>query len=125
MSVSSPAFRVTGIDMTGYMVQDAKRAIGFYRNVLGVEPTMLYPNDMGAEFEFADGTTFGLWHGGDTMPFRPSAGVMFAVDDLDAAVRNAKEHGASIMMEHESPICFMAMGEDTEGNQIVLHKRKH
>lgn len=124
MSVSTGTFRVTGIDMTGYMVKDTKRALDFYRSVLGLEPTTLYPNDMGAEYEFSDGTTFGIWNPGDRMPWRSGSGVMFAIDDLDAAVRNAKEHGVPIHMEHESPVCFMAMTEDSEGNHIVLHKRK-
>ncbi|MDQ6826095.1 MAG: VOC family protein [Candidatus Eremiobacteraeota bacterium] len=125
MSVSTQNFRVTGIDMTGYMAKDTKRALDFYRSVLGLEPTTLYPNDMGAEYEFADGTTFGIWNPGDQMPFRSSGGVMFAVDDLDAAVKNAKDCGIPIHLEHESPGCFMAMTEDSEGNQIVLHKRKN
>jgi len=32
--------------------------------VLGLEPVRVYPNNRGAEYEFADGTTFGLWGGG-------------------------------------------------------------
>jgi catechol 2,3-dioxygenase-like lactoylglutathione lyase family enzyme len=39
-------------------VKDAARAIGFYRDVLGLE--IVYPNDAGAEDELSDGTTFGL-----------------------------------------------------------------
>jgi len=31
--------RVTGIEMTGYMVKDTERALAFYRDVLGLEPT--------------------------------------------------------------------------------------
>ncbi len=118
------SFKVTGMDLTGYMVKDAARAIGFYRDVLGLEPTMVYPENRGAEYEFADGTTFGLWGGGDVMPFQPSNGVLFAVDDLDAAVAAVKARGIPVIMEHESPVCFMAMIQDTEGNSVVLHKRK-
>ena len=118
------SFKITGMDLTGYMVKDAARAIGFYRDVLGLEPTMVYPENRGAEYEFADGTTFGLWGGGDVMPFQPSNGVLFAVDDLDAAVAAVKARGIPVIMEHESPVCFMAMIGDTEGNSVVLHKRK-
>ncbi|MBC5829253.1 MAG: VOC family protein [Candidatus Eremiobacteraeota bacterium] len=118
------AFKVNGIDLSGYMVKDAPRAIGFYRDVLGIEPTTVYPDNMGAEYEFPDGTTFGLWNGGDTMPWQRGNGVLFAVNDLDAAVAAVKERNIPVQMEHESPACFMAMIEDTEGNQIVLHKRK-
>jgi predicted enzyme related to lactoylglutathione lyase len=118
------SFRVRGIDLTGYLVKDTARALAFYRDVLGLEPTTLYSEGHGAEFELPDGTTFGLFNGGDEMPFRPGTGVMFAVDDFDAAVASAKAHGAPIAMESETPVCFMAMTEDSEGNAFIIHKRK-
>lgn len=64
------SFKITGMDLSGYMVKDAKRAIGFNRDVLGLEPALVYPEDRGAEYELADGTTFGLWGGGgaDALP---------------------------------------------------------
>ena len=117
-------FTVTGLDMSGYMVKDTPRAIAFYREVLGLEPTTTYPGDAGAEYEFSDGTTFGLWNPGDTMPFQAASGLLFAVDDLDAAVDAVKARGTPVVMQHESPVCWMAMIKDTEGNGVVLHKRK-
>jgi predicted enzyme related to lactoylglutathione lyase len=118
-------FRITGMDLSGYMVKDAPRAIAFYRDVLGLEPVMVYPGDRGAEYELPDGTTFGLWGGGGAvMPFQPSNGILFAVDDLDAAVAAVKARGIPVLMEHETPVCFMAMVHDTEGNSVFLHKRK-
>lgn len=65
-----------------------------------------------------------LWNGGDRMPWVMGTGVMFAVTDFDAAVRIAKERGAKIHMSTETPVCHIALGEDTEGNQFILHKRK-
>ena len=118
-------FRITGLDLSGYMVKDAPRAIKFYREVLGLEPSFVYPDDRGAEYELTDGTTFGLWGGGGrVMPFQPSNGVLFAVDDLDAAVAAVKARGIPVLMEHESAVCRMAMINDTEGNMVTLHKRK-
>jgi len=123
--MSERAFKITGMDLSGYMVKDAPRAIAFYRDVLGLEPVMLYPNDRGAEYELADGTTFGLWGGGGAvMPFQPSNGILFAVDDLDAAVAAVKARGIPVHMQRETPACFMAMISDTEGNLVTLHKRK-
>jgi predicted enzyme related to lactoylglutathione lyase len=118
-------FKVTGMDLSGYMVKDARRAIAFYREVLGLEPVMVYPEDRGAEYELSDGTTFGLWGGGGrVMPFQPSNGILFAVDDFDAAVEAVKAKGIPILMQHETAVCNMAMIQDTEGNMITLHKRK-
>ncbi len=118
-------FTITGIDLSGYMCEDAPRAIAFYRDVLGLEPTKLYPEDRGAEFDLLDGTSFGLWGGGGkVMPFQPSNGILFAVDDLDAAVAAIKGRGIAIKYEAETPACLMAMFGDTEGNSVFLHKRK-
>ncbi len=118
-------FKITGMDLSGYMVKDAPRAIAFYRDVLGLEPVLVYPEDRGAEYEFPDGTTFGLWGGGGrVMPFQPSNGILFAVDDLDAAIAAVKAHGIPIVMQHETPVCFLAMIHDPEGNTVTLHKRK-
>ncbi|MHB1551839.1 MAG: VOC family protein [Vulcanimicrobiaceae bacterium] len=118
-------FSITGMDLSGYMVKDAARAIAFYREVLGLEPAMVYPDNRGAEYELPDGTTFGLWGGGGfVMPFQPSNGILFAVDDLAAAVLAVKARGIPVLMENETPVCSMAMINDTEGNIVTLHKRK-
>jgi predicted enzyme related to lactoylglutathione lyase len=107
------------------MVKDAPRAIAIYRDAIGLEPSRLYPEDRGAEYDLPDGTTFGLWGGGGkVMPFQPSNGILFAVDDLDAAVAALKARGIPIQMERETASCFMAMVSDTEGNAVFLHKRK-
>ncbi len=119
------AFTITGMDLSGYMVKDTSRAIAFYRDVLGIEPVTVYPDDGGAEYELPVGTTFGLWGGGGrVMPFQPSNGILFAVDDLDVAVAAVKERGIAVLMENDTPVCRMAMINDTEGNIVTLHKRK-
>jgi len=116
---------ITGMDLSGYMVKDAARAIAFYRDVLGLEPSRIYPENRGAEYDLPDGTTFGLWGGGGkVMPFQPSNGILFAVDDLDKAVSSIRARGIPIVMERETPNCFIAVIEDTEGNSVFLHKRK-
>lgn len=107
------------------MVKNASRAIEFYRNVLGLEPARVYPEDRGAEYELPDGTTFGLWGGaGDVMPFQPSNGILFAVEDLDGAAARLRERGIPIVKEIDTPVCSMAMIMDTEGNMVTLHRRK-
>jgi len=118
------SFRVTGMDFSGYMTKDAARAIAFYRDVLGLEPVLLYPDDRGAEYELADGTTFGLFGGGgNVMPFQPGNGILFAVDNLERAVEQLKRRGIAVM-ERETPVCNMAMISDPDGNSVFLHKRK-
>lgn len=119
-------FTVTGMDVSGYMVKDARRAIAFYRDVLGIEPVRYFPDERGGEYDLADGTTFCLWGGGgkSPIPFQPSNGILFAVDDFDAAVAAMKDRGIPVVMEIETPNCRMAMINDTEGNTVTFHKRK-
>jgi len=45
------------------------------------------------------------------MPFQPSNGILFAVDDFEAAVAALKARGIPVLMEHETPVCFLAMIE--------------
>lgn len=119
------AVTISGIDLTGYMVKDAKRAISFYRDVLGLEPILVYPDDRGAEYELPDGTIFGLFGGrGNVMPFQPGNGILFAVDDLNASIERVEARGITILMRNETSNCFLAMFLDSEGNSIFLHQRK-
>lgn len=111
---------VTGIDIHTYHVKDADRAIAFYRDMLGLRVSWEMAG-MGAEFELPDGATFGVWK---LDRWVPGNGVMFAVPDINEAVRELRAKGVSIddPMEHEP--CFMAFAMDTEGNSFILHQRK-
>ncbi len=40
------------------------------------------------------------------------------------AVAALKARGIPLLMENETPVCFMAMIHDTEGNMVTLHKQK-
>ena len=119
---TATAVRINGIDVHTYLVKDPARAIAFYRDTLGLPVSVEMPQ--GAEFELGDGSTFGVWQMQDGS-WHPSAGVMFAVDDLDKAAAYYKERGAMFL---EDPMdtgeCFMAVCEDTEGNSFLLHQRK-
>jgi predicted enzyme related to lactoylglutathione lyase len=118
------AFKLTGIDLSGYMCKDGARAIAWYRDTLGLEPSVVYPDNRGAEYDLPDGTTFGLFGGGGkVMPFQPSNGILFAVDDLDAALADLKSRGIEVVREFQTPNCRMAGIADSEGNLVFLHKR--
>jgi len=113
---------IKGIDITTYLVKDPKRAIGFYRDVMQIKPTL--EMEGGGEFTLADGTTFGLWKMDDGS-WTAGNGVMFAVDDARSAADYYRSRGAKIE-EHveDTPVCVMAFGQDSEGNNFILHQRK-
>lgn len=114
---------IHGFDLAGITVRDAKKTIAFYRDVLGLTPSM--EDGDSAEFELADGATFGIvvQPQGGRYPF--GWGALFGVKDIKAAVKLMRERGAQLSDAIETPVCFMAFGEDPEGNKFVVHQRKN
>lgn len=122
-TVSQPGVHITGIDVIAYLAKDGPRAVAFYRDVLGL-PVFQDYGEQGAEFELPDGTTFGIWDPKGAFPWQKGSGVMFAVDEFEAAVAAARARGVAIVHVEETPSCRMAVAHDTEGNEFILHKRK-
>ena len=116
---------IKGIDIVTYLIEDTERAKTFYRDTLGLEVTTDF-GPQGAEFVLGDNAAFGIWKMTDGS-FRPGGGVMFAVDDLKAAVEMFKARGVPFEDDgaiEETPVCFMAFATDPEGNTFILHQRK-
>jgi len=122
---ASPATTITGLDITYHVVTDVPRAKAFYRDILGLTPAFDYPGEQGVEFELSDGQTFGIWKpdaAGSQM--KPHCGTMFAVPDAHAAVAAIRARGGTISDVDETPVCFMAFGNDPDGIGFVIHQRK-
>jgi predicted enzyme related to lactoylglutathione lyase len=113
---------VTGIDVVVYNVKEFERALGFYTKLIGHEPARLMDGAW-AEFELADGSAFAIGKH-ENFAWQPGYMAMLAVPDVPAAVELVRSLGGKAGDPDESPVCFMSFGEDTEGNQLVLHQRK-
>jgi predicted enzyme related to lactoylglutathione lyase len=113
---------VTGIDAHIYNVKDFDRALAFYKALLERDPTTLMPGTW-AEFELPDGSAFAIGKH-ENHPWQPGYTILFAVPDVAAAAELVRKNGGRAKEPGESPVCYMSFGEDTEGNQIVLHQRK-
>lgn len=121
MSTTISKTQITGMDLATYFTGDPARSVAFYRDVLGLEPTLESP-DQGAEFTLADGQTFGVWKPYDG---KTSGGaIMFRVGDAKAAVELYRSKGAQIQDVMETPVCFMAPGVDPDGNAFIIHQSK-
>jgi predicted enzyme related to lactoylglutathione lyase len=124
MATTAPAgTMITGVDIFGPATTDAKRLIAFYRDVLGMKTTSGEEGD-GAEFELADGTTFGVWQPRENPWSGKGYTALFAVGDINAAVAQFRANGATLGDPFETPVCFMSFGTDTDGNQFGIHQRK-
>ena len=115
------------VDFISYAVKDMDRAEAFYRDVLGltVEVPRGEPGTRANGYMELDagGTAIALV----TLPqMHPNAIPALAVEDVGASVEELRDKGVPIAMEPiETPVCFMAVVTDPDGNQILLHQRKN
>lgn len=115
--------KANGIDAVYYTVKDLDTETKFYQELIGQEPETHMPGRL-SEWTLGDGAAFGLYK---TDASGNSGMVMFNVDDVGAAVAESKKRGVHFHDNGEvtdTPVCHMAFGEDPEGNQFILHKRK-
>ena len=115
--------KVTGIDASYYYAKDFDRAVSFYTAMFGMAPPMIVAG-MFAEWELAGGEAFGLYKGEE---YQHCDGIMFAVEDVAAAVAELRARGVQFAGNgavEETPVCYMAFGNDSEGNGFILHQRK-
>jgi predicted enzyme related to lactoylglutathione lyase len=105
-------------------VTDAERARKFYQDLLGLKPALTVMEGMWVEYEIG-GTTIGVGCHPAWKPSRDGTSVAFEVDDIDAAIAKLKEAGVEFEMDKiETPVCFMAVFHDPDGNRLLVHKRK-
>jgi predicted enzyme related to lactoylglutathione lyase len=117
--------KVNEIAFTGYPVADKQKARNFYEGIFNLKPTMDMDLENGfwIEYDIADGTLAlsNMWMAS------PKTGptIAFEVEDFDATVKILKERGVVFDMEpFETPVCFIAIVLDPDGNFITVHKRK-
>jgi predicted enzyme related to lactoylglutathione lyase len=112
------------IAFTGIPVTEIKRARAFYEGVLGLKASGEFGEGVWIEYEIGP-DTLALGSVGDQ--WRPSEGgtsVAIEVEDFDAAsLKQAKARFAAEGIE--SPVCWMAVVQDPDGNKIIIHKQKN
>ena len=114
--------KINGIDALYYSANDFNRAKAFYVDMIGSEPETAA--DSFCEWTLPNGEAFGLIKGSR---YRQCNGVLFNVTDVAASVAELRGRGVKFEDDgeiEETPVCFMAFGEDTEGNGFILHQRK-
>jgi catechol 2,3-dioxygenase-like lactoylglutathione lyase family enzyme len=108
-----------GIDHVYYWTRDLDRAVGFYRDVLGLALTHRAGNEWA---EFQAGPVRLALHGTEEASVPPGGTVVFRVGDLDAA-RWALEQRGVVFDGHEAEVpgfARFATFHDPDGNPLQL-----
>jgi len=120
MSSVGAAGIVTGLDLVFYWVTDMDRAVGFYRDMLGL-PLTRRDGGNWAEFD-SGGRRFALHGVGEGQSVTPGgATAVFSVDDLDQSKQRLSVRGVSF--DHEGDVqgyARFASCRDPDGNTIQL-----
>jgi len=117
--------KATNIAFTGIPVTDMKRARDFYEGTLGLKPAGEYAAGVWVEYEIGDDTIAIGSVGDQWKPSSDGTSVAIEVEDFEAAMKSLKENNARFAAEGiESPVCWMAVVQDPDGNKIIIHKLK-
>ena len=122
--------QVVEIAFTGTSVTDMKRAKGFYEGVLGLKKSRGFGQFNGdeqwVEYDIGAGCLALITGAAEQWPPHPAGTApALEVDDFEGYVKKVREAGVKFIWEpRESPMCWMAVIADPDGNWVVLHKRK-
>lgn len=113
------------VAFTMYPVSDMTRARRFYEETLGL-PCGPISNDRWVEYDLPGGGCLAITTVTQQTPSNAAGGtIAFEVEDLAALVADLKAKGVTFPAEHiESPVCWMSVCLDSEGNGILLHQLK-
>ena len=119
--------KVTEIAFAAYPVTDLLRARNFYEQTLALAASRVFGDDVNAWVEYDLGANT-LAISNMTPDWKPSAGggsVALEVEDMSAAVSRLKSDGhPPFFGPVETPVCYIAVVSDPDGNSVTIHQRK-
>jgi predicted enzyme related to lactoylglutathione lyase len=116
--------KVDGVDFAVVFVDDYDAAVGFYRDVLGLEH-LDYGKIPGGEFETGNLTLQVVEASAIGREFNPSGHpIALQVEDVEATRSELEAEGVEFRAETmDTGVCHMAAFADPAGNALLLHKR--
>jgi catechol 2,3-dioxygenase-like lactoylglutathione lyase family enzyme len=116
---------ITGTDFVYLPITSFEKADEFYGDVLGLERSKRYGNDIGGEFETGSLTIQVVDSAKIGREFEPSKGaIALHVDDVEEARAELESKGVEFQQETlDSGVCYQAYFADPDGNALILHHR--
>jgi len=117
--------KITNLAFVGTPVTDMKRAREFYEGILGLRFSEEMAGGTWVEYDLGNNTLAIASVGDRWRPSDQGTGAAFEVEDFDAAIKYLKDRHVTFSAEpFESPCCRIAIIQDPDGNNIVIHKLK-
>src|SRR5438128_7856631 len=117
--------KIEALAFVGIPVTDMPRARAFYEGVLGLKASEEMMSGKWVEYSLANNTLAIASVGPQWTPSDQGTGAALEVEDFDEAVKWLTDHQVAFAVEaYESPCCWMAIVQDPDGNNIVIHKLK-
>lgn len=123
MNATESSLEITGIGQIAINVQDLKRAVGFYRDTLGMKFLYEFP---GLAFFDCGGVRLMMSRAEKPEFDHPASPIYYRVGDINQAAQTLKARGLALeheprviakMPDHDLWMCFV---RDTEGNLVGL-----
>jgi predicted enzyme related to lactoylglutathione lyase len=122
--------KITDIAFTGYPVTDMKRAKKFYEGVLGLKKSRGFGehkgDDQWVEYDLGSNCLAIITGAADKWPpSKAGAAIALEVDNFKGFVRRLRTAKVKFIWQpQESPMCWMTVVADPDGNWLVIHRRK-
>ena len=117
--------KIKALAFVGIPVTDMKRAREFYEGVLGLKVSEEMMSGKWVEYSLGDNTLAIASVGPEWLPSDQGTGAALEVENFDDTIKYLKDRHVRFSTEpYESPCCHMAIINDLDGNNIVIHKLK-
>jgi predicted enzyme related to lactoylglutathione lyase len=121
---------INEIAFTGYPVTDIQRSRKFFEGLLGLKASRHWGKTESPdwiEYDIGAGC-LALVAGAQENGWPPANGgpaAALEVDDFPGTIDKLKAAGVRFQWEpNETPVCWMAVILDPDGNRLVIHRRK-
>ena len=117
--------KIKALAFVAIPVTDITRARSFYEETLGLTLSEQMMGGQWIEYALGDNTLAIANVGDHWRPSDQGTGAALEVEDFAAAIKRLKERQVPFIAEpFESPCCRMAVVQDPDGNNLIIHQLK-